>query len=94
MRTIICTITFRDGERLTAVASSPSPHAEVAVEYNGAVQRLGSHWGTARLAFLEFFLRARALHLRAEYEVSYHGAFEDQASDADAVGRIEDSPGR
>jgi hypothetical protein len=76
MRRLTCTITFRDGVRVIAKASSRLAGAEVPVEYSGDVLRLGTLIETASLGFLEWYLRARAQNMGATFDSQTEGQYD------------------
>ena len=76
MRTLNCTITFKDGGSVTAKASSRVAGSEVSVQYSGEVSRLGTLIETASLGFLEWYLRARAQNMGANFESQNEGQYD------------------
>jgi len=76
MRTLSCTITFKDGSKLLAKASSRMAGAEVPVEYSGATEKLGTLIESASLGFLEWYLRSRAQNMGESFEVESGGDYE------------------
>ena len=76
MKTMICTLRFKDGNCLTATVSASTPDDEVQVHYSGQVEVISDKYDTSNLPLLEFFLRARARYLGAKVEVVETGEYE------------------
>ena len=76
MRSITCRLEFADGRLVTAQALSPSPADEAPVRYSGPVERLGAaRCDKGRLGFVEWYLRGRARHVKARFEVVAKGEY-------------------
>jgi hypothetical protein len=76
MKTMVCTLRFKDGNCLTATVSASTPDDEVQVHYSGQLELLCDRYETSNLPLLEFFLRARARYLGAKVEVVETGEYE------------------
>jgi CheY-like chemotaxis protein len=69
MKTTICRLTLPDGKEIVAKARALSDDDEVEVEWSGVVERLQPVLvGKCSPGFLRWYLQARALALRAQFE--------------------------
>ena len=77
MRTLRCTMGFKDGAKLTAHASARSSLSEVSVNWSGPVERLPMRLDKGTLDFIDFCLRGLAANAGAEIEIMLEGEFEE-----------------
>lgn len=73
MKTLICTLKFRDGAQIVAKALVHSPEEDVEVEWNGPIERLGGPVNLVKFApsFLKWYLEARAQQLNAQFQFRF-----------------------
>jgi hypothetical protein len=73
MRTLVCTLKFRDGAQIVAKARVHSTEEDVEVEWNGPIERLEAPVTLVRYgpSFLKWYLEARAQQLQAQFQFRY-----------------------
>jgi len=73
MRTLICTLKFRDGAQIVAKARVDSPEEDVEVEWSGPIERLEAPVTLVKYgpSFLKWYLEARAQQLNAQFQFRY-----------------------
>lgn len=76
MRTVRCTLTFGDGQKVVAQASAQFEKEQVQVEYSGPAERLRPRPNKASLPFLEWYFSGMAMNLGATMDIETEGAFE------------------
>lgn len=71
MKTFVCTLILKDGNKVVAKARAASRDDEVEIQWSGATDRMGEIvFGKYSAGFLKWYLQARAQHLGAEFQFS------------------------
>ena len=76
MRTLVCTLKFKDGKTVSASVSSRSPQSSPKISYAGSVDRLTRRFATSDLPCLKALFGNLAKELGADLDIKEDGAFE------------------
>jgi len=79
MRTVTCTLTFPDGEKVLATASAKSSGETVHFKFEGDVTRLKPFEEHGTITFFEPHLRSCATRANAKIEVSTTGELDSDS---------------
>ena len=76
LKTLNAELTFKNGEVLRVTASARSADSCVEVKYSGANSPVKTRCKSAKLGFLEFWLRGMSLSMGAQLALTYSGEYD------------------